>query len=260
MTGSIYMAASGALTYQKRLEIISNNLANINTVGFKKTTNRFLAFGLPELQKEDNATASPSDRSQASVFWNQLITQTDFSNGVLKESGNNFDLAITGNGFFCVQTPEGIRYTRRGDFTVSPEGLLVTQQGWPVLSEGGEIMVDSQADFNDPLAHKFSVDTDGNVSVDGQQVAKLRIVDFAEPNRLEKMDATLFKPEASDVVETSAEGFQISQGYVELSNVAAVEMMTELIEVIRGYESYQKVIRSIDDINSKVINEVGKTL
>ena len=144
MTGSIYMAASGALTYQKRLEIISNNLANINTVGFKKTTNRFLAFGLPELQKEDNATASPSDRSQASVFWNQLITQTDFSNGVLKESGNNFDLAITGNGFFCVQTPEGIRYTRRGDFTVSPEGLLVTQQGWPVLSEGGEIMVDSQ--------------------------------------------------------------------------------------------------------------------
>jgi flagellar basal-body rod protein FlgF len=259
MTGSIYMAAGGALTYQKRLEIISNNLANINTIGFKKTTDSFQAFDLSALPEENNATTSPSDQSQASAFWNHLITQTDFSNGALKESGNNFDLAITGNGFFCVQTPEGIRYTRRGDFGINPEGLLVTQQGWPVLGEGGDIMVDSQADVNDPHGHKFSVDTDGNVSVDGQQVAKLRIVDFAEPGRLEKTDATFFKPQASDVVETSAEGFQISQGYVELSNVAAVEMMTELIEVLRGYESYQKVIRSVDDINSKVIDEVGKT-
>jgi flagellar basal-body rod protein FlgG len=206
-----------------------------------------------------NAPNSPDAMvSQAPWFWVQVNTHTDLSSGPLKQTGNRFDLAINGNGFFCVQTPQGIQYTRRGDFSVNDRGILVTQEGWSVLGENGEIEIESQADISDTDGHQFIVDQEGNVSVDGKIVDTLRIVDFDDARGLEKVGDTFFKSSAANVGESEATDFNISQGVVELSNVDAVRMMTELIEVLRGYESYQKVIRSIDDVNSRVINEVGK--
>ena len=258
MSGSIYMAVNGAIAYQRRLEILSNNLANTNTVGFKQDQTHFQNYYLSNLERTNTPLA---DRgvTQAPAFWSRLTTYTDQTSGPLKVTGNRLDLAINGRGFFCVQAPQGVQYTRRGDFSISADGLLVTHQGWPVLGESGEITIDSQAAMSDPAGHELLVDDSGNVSVDGSVIGKLRIVDFENTDGLEKIGHTSFKRRSEHVVESTAKDFALSQGVVELSNVNALQMMTELIEVHRGYESYQKVIRSVDEVNSKVINEVGRT-
>jgi len=258
MTGSIYMAATGAIAYQRRLEILSNNLANTNTVGFKQDQSHFQTYYLSNFERP-NTPLTDRGFSQAPAFWSRQSTFTDHTSGPLRVTGNRLDLAINGRGFFCVQAPQGIQYTRRGDFSIGADGLLVTHQGWPVLGENGEITIDSQAALTDPDGHEVLVDDGGNVSVDGSIIDKLRIVDFENISGLEKIGNTSFKRRSENVVESKAKDFAISQGALELANVNALQMMTELIEVHRGYESYQKVIRSVDEVNSKIINEVGRT-
>ena len=256
MSGSIYMAASGALAYEKRLQIISNNLANVNTVGYKMDQGHFRVFDVAENESPTFVEPPELNTSQAPLFWMQFDMYTDFSGGNLRSTGNDLDLALIGNGFFCVQTPDGVAYTRKGAFTLNADGILVTQDGWPVLGDGGEITVDGQ---ENPQKHKkFSVDEQGYISVDGNQVGSLRIVDFPKPYNLTKLGDTLFQPAAA-AGEANAEDVKVSQGFVELSNVDAVKMMTEMIEVLRGYESYQKVIRSADEANAKALNDVGRT-
>jgi len=124
------------------------------------------------------------------------------------------------------------------------------------MGESGEITVDGQ---ENPQRHKkFSVDEEGNISVDGNQIDSLRLVDFQPPYNLSKVGEALFKPADSGPAEIQAGDVRVSQGFLELSNVDAVKMMTEMIEVLRGYESYQKIIRSVDEVNSRAINEIGK--
>jgi flagellar basal-body rod protein FlgG len=253
------MAATGALAYQKRMEILSNNIANANTVGFKQDKTLFRQHYQSALSNVDPPEATDTATSQAPEFWFEVSTRTDFSTGPLKTTGNRFDLAIVGTGFFCVETPEGILYTRRGDFGINADGTLVTREGRPLLGDGGEITVDSQADVADPGGHEFLVHSDGTVEVDGNSVGKLRIVQFSDARELEKTDGTYFIAGPGSGNETPATDYRISQGALELSNVDAVRMMTELIEVLRGYEAYQKVIRSVDEVNSRAINEIGKT-
>ena len=255
MSGDIYLAAAGALACEKRLQIISNNLANVNTVGFKMEQGYFKQFDPndPALSTVQNAAGT---ESQADLFWNNFNVYTDYSSGPLKMTGNDFDLALEGDGFFCIQTPDGVHYTRKGDFTLNADGILVTRNGYPVLGEGGEITVKSNANPNQYA--QFAVDEEGNVSVDGQQVDTLRIVKIADRSRLTKAGDTLFKPPAAGATEVGAENFRVSQGYIELSNVEVVKMMTEMIEVLRGYESYQKVIQAADESNARAINDVGK--
>jgi flagellar basal-body rod protein FlgF len=255
MSGDIYLAAAGALAYEKRLQIISNNLANANTVGFKMDRGYFKQFNPddPALSTVQNAAGS---ESQADLFWSNFNVYTDHSNGPLKMTGNNFDLALEGDGFFCIQTPDGVHYTRQGDFTLNADGVLVTRSGFPVLGEGGKITINS--DKNPNQYAQFAVDEQGRVSVDGKEVDTLRIVKIADRSRLTRAGDTLFKPPATGAGEVRADDFRVSQGFIELSNVDVVKMMTEMIEVLRGYESYQKVIRSADEANAKAINDVGK--
>ncbi len=182
-------------------------------------------------------------------------TRTDFSPGQLKQTGNAFDLAIDGNGFFCIQTPGGVQYTRKGNFTLNHEGVLANQEGLPVLGNGGKIK------FTD--AKDFIVDKEGNISIyreeEGrEEIDTLKIVSFAAPHSLKKVGNTLFKPAGPGIIEEKAEGFGINQGFIELSNVNAIRVMLEMIEVLRGYESYKKIIQSVDDVTSKAINEVGQ--
>ena len=256
MSGEIYMAAVGALAYEKRLQIISNNLANSNTVGFKQDQGQFKFLEGSPLPQASTQDGDLLNVTQADQFWNQFKVYTDHSSGSLKNTGNEFDLALVGNGFFCVQTPDGIHYTRKGDFTLNADGVLVTRNGWPVLGESGEITVDSSE--NPDLHKKFSVDEEGNLSVGGNLVDSLRLVDFPQPYNLTKVGEALFKAKESGPGEVQAEDVRVSQGFIELSNVDAVNMMTKMIEVLRGYESYQKIIRSVDEVNSKAINEIGK--
>lgn len=254
MSGSIYMAATGALAYEKRLQVISNNLANVNTVGFKKDRSRFNAFELSEAVINQKLPDS-WNRSQAPAYWMQYSTYTDFSSGEKKKTGSPFDLALTGRGFFCVRTPDGVRYTRRGDFVVNSDEVLVTHEGWPVLGQGGEIQIKLSKPSD--KVREFSVSEDGLVTVDGSQVDRLRIVDFTDSSGLEKAGHNLYRAVNPKALREMDEDFKISQGFLELSNVDVVKMMTEMIEVLRGYESYQKTMRSIDDMNAKLINDVG---
>ena len=256
MSGSIYMAATGALAYEKRLQMISNNLANVNTVGFKKDRGRFKAFELSEAVDNKNLPVSWR-QSQAPEYWMQFSSYTDFSSGENKKTGNPFDLALSGRGFFCIETPDGVRYTRRGDFTVNSDQVLVSHEGYPVMGRGGEIQIKIAKPSDD--IREFSVSEDGFVTVDGSQVDRLRIVDFTNSSGLEKAGHNFYRAVNPRTLEEMDEDFKVSQGFLELSNVDVVRMMTEMIEVLRGYESYQKTMRSIDDMNAKLINDVGSS-
>jgi flagellar basal-body rod protein FlgG len=257
MSGAIYMAAGGALAYEKRLEIIANNLANVNTVGYKMDQGHFRFIDEVELASQSLLLANELIDSKANLFWMQFNMYTDHASGNLKNTGNELDLALVGKGFFCIQKPDGVEYTRNGEFTLDAGGVLVTHDGWKVLGEGGEIRIQSP---ENPLKHnKFIVDEEGNIAIDGKIVDRLRIVDFAQPYQLQKVGATLFRPASAETIAEAADGARVSQGFVELSNVDAVKMMTEMIEVLRGYETYQRVIRSADETNAKAINEVGRT-
>ncbi len=257
MTGSIYMSATGALANEKRLHLISNNLANVNSVGFKKDRGRFRAF---DLAAGTTAAKRPVnwERSQAPQYWMEYSTYTDFSAGKLKKTGNPFDMALSGTGFFCVQTPDGIQYTRRGDFTVNEDEVLVTQEGWPVLGKGGEIQIKIAKPSGDN--REISVSEDGFITVDGSQVDRLRIIDFTQAHALEKAGHNYYRALKPNSLQELDEGLRVSQGFLEMSNVDTVRMMTEMIEVLRGYESYQKMMRSIDDMNARLINDVGRAV
>jgi flagellar basal-body rod protein FlgG len=255
MSGEIYMAAAAALAYEKRLEVVANNLANVNTAGFKRDAVSFQAYLATEAGLAQ-AVQPPYPNPQAgSNFWITYESRTDFTPGPLKQTGNVCDLAVNGKGFFSAESPEGTRYTRRGNFALSADGILVTQEGWPVQGEGGEIRVDGRgAGAGGP---ELIVGADGTVRVNGRDVGKLRIEDFPQPGSLIKSGQGYFK--AAGGGGEPLENCSIAQGFLEMSNVQAVSNMVEMIEILRGYESYQRIIRSVDEANSKSINEVGRT-
>ena len=244
MNQSIQKVASKALAQEMRLEILANNLANTNTVGFKQDRTAFVIPDLENISEQADAV-----KTGVSRIYKQFSTKTDFSTGQLKFTGNNFDLALEGKGFFCIQTPKGIQYTRQGNFVLNQEGVMVTQDGLPVLGRGDRITVEGQ---------DITIDTDGNISVDGNEVDSLRIVDFPQPYKLEKVNNTMFANFDPAVVGDAAEGVAVWQGFIELSNVDSVKMIVEMIESVRGYESYQKVIQYMDEAAVKTVNEVGK--
>lgn len=249
MSGAIYMSAAGAMAYEKRMQVISNNLANINTSGFKKDKGHFQIIDSPDSIKEDLDKNSISKEKQQPPLWLQFETKTDFSAGSLKHTGNPLDLALEGDGFFCIKTEQGTQYTRNGNFSLDQDGMMVTMDGLPVLGEGGPINIEGNT---------FTVDVKGNISVDGSQVDTIKIIGFQNPDALEKTGNSLFEIADKNAVETKAENTGVSQGFIELSNVNAIRMMTEMIEVLRGYESYQKAIKTADEANAKAINDVGR--
>lgn len=249
MSSAIYAAAAGAMLNQRRLEILSNNLANINSIGFKKDLANLRIAESPADVAESIRNLSLNGPAATAPIWVRLESRTAFQQGQLKHTGNPFDLALEGEGFFVVETPSGNRYTRKGNFTRSAEGDLVTAEGHTVLGEGGPVRIDGRS---------FSVDEKGNVSVDNAEVDQLRIVNFTDSQQLRKIGDNLFAPATDAATGQSAESVTVSQGFVELSNVDAVRTMTDMIDVLRGYESYQKVIRAIDETNARAINEVGK--
>jgi flagellar basal-body rod protein FlgF len=258
MSGDIYLAASAALAYEKRLEVVANNLANLNTAGFKRDNVSFQAYMLNHAGSPTPVNAPYPQAASPESFWVEYNSRTDFSPGFLRQTGNPFDLALNGKGFFSVQSPDGELYTRRGNFSLSPEGTLVTQEGWPVMGDSGEIRV--AAGSSNRKALEVTIGEDGVLQVNGSKVGRLRVSDFSTPESLTKVNGCYFKPGAGQGEPEPMKDSRISQGFLEMANVEAVQLMTEMIEIHRGYESYNRVIRAIDDLNSKSINEVGRTV
>ena len=257
MSEAMYVAASGSLVHQIRMEILANNLSNVNTVGFKEDRTVFGAY-LPSASDPVEGDAQEDLSAGGAAIFPQPLpsnfhlafegTKTNFSGGQLKFTGNPLDLGLEGDGFFCIKTPEGTQYTRKGNFTLDNDGLLVTQEGQPVLGLGGEIKITGK----DVL-----VDAKGNIAVDGKQVGTIKLVAFPQSNVLKKVGNTLFASVDQQVTENAAEEIKVNQGSIELSNVDGLRVMTEMIQVLRAYESYKKVIQSVDSATAKAINDVG---
>lgn len=254
MSGEIYMAAAAALAYEKRLEVTADNLANLQTTGFKRQAVSFRAYALDAENNAREVFPPYPAVSDASRFWVAYEARVDPAAGPLRQTGNPLDLALNGPGFFAVESPEGIRYTRRGNFTLNAEGVLVTQEGWPVQGEGGEIRLEGGRAAGGRAM--ISVGRDGTVRVDDRDVGRLRIEDIPAAALARAGNGYFLPPPGGGL---PLEAADVAQGFLEMSNVDAVRGMVEMIEILRGYESYQRLMRAVDEMNAKSVNELGRS-
>jgi len=242
MDQGIYTAVSGAVAMEARLDMIANNLANLNTTGYKKDRINYEKFS----RMLDTSSLYPGQFRTIPVDVIMNATTVDLSQGPCRQTKNNLDVAIMGNGFFVVNTPYGLRYTRSGEFHISPEGLLVNAQGFPVQGEGGDISLG---------AGHVVIDNKGNVSLNDNGIDKLQVVDIPTAN-ITRQGNGLFgvKP---GVAPESVDSPDIAQGYLESANVEPVKEMVLMIETQRAYDAYQRVIRTLNDAYSKSMENVG---
>ncbi|MEW6519955.1 MAG: flagellar basal-body rod protein FlgF [Thermodesulfobacteriota bacterium] len=224
------------LAQSQRLNQITNNLANVDTPGYKKEDVTFW-----EMLYTTN-----HNRLRVGKALKVLTNQME---GSAKNTGNQLDFAISGNGFFKLQTPQGIRYSRAGNFLLNSEGQLVNPDGHLVLGEGGPIVING---------NEVSVATDGSLRVDGVDAGRLDIATFANLTDIEKEGANLFRLKNEEAQEEPATDFNVRQGFLESSNVSLLSEMTSMIDLHRAYETQQKVIRTFDEIDDKAISTVGR--
>jgi flagellar basal-body rod protein FlgG len=242
MLQGIYTAASGMLAHEAMSEVISNNLANVSTPGFRQDFATFHMAG-------EKAGAGAGSLSPMLVF----RSYTDFNIGNVRTTGNPLDLSLAddGNGFFTVQTPKGERYTRAGNFTLDPSGTIVTQDHLPVLGTAGPI---------NAKGGKIEITASGEVYVDQNYVDRLKIVRFDRVDGripLRKAGNSLLTPLDDQATPRVATDPQVRQRTLEGSNVNMIQEMAKLIHMVRGYEAYQKAIMVSDNSLNMLIQRVG---
>ncbi|MDL2271563.1 flagellar basal-body rod protein FlgF [Desulfovibrio sp. OttesenSCG-928-I05] len=260
MQSAMYSGLFGALTSEHRMNSIANNLANVNTTGYKRDRLAFqdtfqmyahdMIFEAGANIRDKKMFPEPTHFARTRIS----VAQTDFQQGALKGTSSPFDVALGGDGFFRVQTPDGEFYTRNGHFRTTAEGLLITEQGYTVMGEGGEITV--PAGYRDLV-----IAEDGRMFADGLQFGQLAVVGVANPEVLEKMGHNLYRPRNGAEVEEAAvdpTATRVMQGFLEAPNVDAVYEMVNMIETQRHFEAMQKVMQSSDTIDREAISKVGK--
>ncbi len=256
MVRGLYSAWTGMANEQKRLDVIANNLANSATVGYKKE-------GVTSQSFHDQLTVKIRD---ASVDWRKEEigkmslgvkigeVYTDYKAGSLRQTGNTFDFAIDGEGFFAVAytNKEGqtsTQYTRAGQFTITQDGYVVDVDGNHLMAESGYLQVPVDAG-------NIAVDISGNVYADDVYVDKIVLTDFEDYDYLKKFGETRCFP-VDGAREKEAAGL-IRQGYTEQSNVNVVSEMVNMINITRAYEAGQKVIQTIDGTLEQAANSIGR--
>jgi flagellar basal-body rod protein FlgF len=250
MSGLTSGILSGTRAQEMRLEVLSNNMANVNTVGFKEDR----VFRIPDETSssvwENLSGALTKDLSINNTSSLPVSTFTNFEQGYLKMTGNALDVALDGEGFFSIQTSQGQQYTRKGNFVLNSDGTLVTQEGYPVLGKGGgEIQISGK---------EVVVASSGAIIVDDVEVDTLKIVDFTNKKGLLKKGNSLYSPIDPNDQGSPVEKTLVQQGFIEAANVDSIKVMTQMIDVIRGYESYQKVLQSMNETNGKAVNDLGR--
>ena len=288
MLKGLYTAYTGMLNEQHRMDVLTNNLANATTNGFKKegtTSQAFdtvLAYKIKDLSEPGNlprplATNRAIDEAEANNPLNEDYLErrvrktglnlgvkigenyVDYSEGPIKETGNTLDLALSDRGFFAVEYTNkrgetSIKYTRDGNCTMNRQGLLKTEDGDYVLDEDGRrIQMDT--------ALPISISRNGTIVQDGTTVATIGITDFEDYNYLERFGENYFQPiEGATELDRGETGVntQIHQGYLEMSNISVVTEMVNMITLQRQYESNQKVITTYDDTLEQAVTQHGK--
>ncbi len=218
----------------RRMDTVTNNVANSGTPGFKQ---EYLLF-LEDAAKGGVATAAGQGARES--------VEIDFRIGMISRTGNLFDLALNGEGFFSVQTANGVAYTRKGDFTLDREGFLVTQSGDKVLGDGGPLRIDGRV---------VNFEHDGSVVVDGVSLGRLNIAGFKNMRGLKRGAGGYFQTEERA---TRIDAPALRQSYLEMSNVNVIKEMVGMIDIQRTLESYQKLMQTINDEDKQSTGRVGK--
>lgn len=272
MQTGYYAATGGMIAQFNRMDTIAANLANVNTAGYKKE--QLITGDFARLYKEARDTLPlQNDTTQAAQYFNRSLARvpqitdayTDFSQGTLQKTDNTFDLALTKEGqFFAVNTPQGVRLTRDGLFTLNDEGKLVNKQGYEVLSE--DYFKAKAAITLNPQDTIVSIDKNGvistNVPGSTQMIAgkKLMVIEPQNLQLLKKEGDNLYVPDPSVALTPVDQSGAVMQGYVEKSNVNAVNEMIGLVEANRLVGMYQKAMDAqMNDMNRDVIEKIAVT-
>ncbi|MFZ2445592.1 MAG: flagellar hook basal-body protein [Syntrophobacteraceae bacterium] len=219
-----YAAAAGSIQEQRRLDVIANNMANANSPGFKKDSIHF-----------SNVMGA--------------ITHTSFEQGLIRDTGHNMDVALSGNGFLRVQGDQGVLYTRSGSLMLDKSKTLVTKNGWPVLGKSGPIRIEKP--------DKMRIDEEGQVFDGNVRVNNLDIVHFPPDTRLNKIKGGYFEP-ADGVEPMKAPNCTVRQGALEGANFNPVEEMIKMVETTRNFEAYQKMMQTFDrDLDAQLISKLA---
>ena len=232
-------SAAHALRYwERRQEVASNNIANVSTDGFKaeRAFARLLDGALPAID-----------------------AQTDLRAGTLRPTGNPLDLAIAGDGFLVVDTPDGERLTRGGAFRLDEQARVVDHAGNPLLGDGGPIVIDvgNEVKLHETAEQLVNVDRDGEVRVGDRVVGRLRVETVPTGTRLEHAGGNQFLPPAERIPAAEGER-EVRQGAIEESNVGSVSALVEMISVQRAFASVQKAMTTLDDARGTLVTEIGR--
>lgn len=261
----IFSAVSGAMAQSQRLDTIANNLANANTNSFKKDRQVFSEY-LSAYERANDLVMVPRVPASIESFYdmqggdnayvNSAGTYTSFLQGALKSTGSPLDVAIDGKGFLEVSTPEGVRWTRNGALQIDSNGRLVTKEGHPVLRQGQGDPAQRGITLN---SRTVTIAQSGDIYDGGNMVGRLALVEFANPDELQKVGNSGYtlKSGATGQPIASLES-RLHQGFLEASNVNVVEEMTDMITANRVFEATQQAIKAHDQMDDKLINQAGK--
>jgi len=238
-------AASGLRSRMESLEILANNLANASTAGYKKDSESYSLY-MSQAAVSSGADADPVTATLPVIERNW----TDFSQGLIQPTGNQLDMALSGEGFFALKGPNGPLYTRAGQFRVMSGGAVTSAEGYPVLlNDGTALAVDA--------AHPLQVSPAGAVSQNGQALGSLSIVNFPSPASMVKAAGAYY---TSADTARAADGTSVLLGNVEGSNVSSPQSAVRLIDIMRQFEMLTKAVQINMDMNSKAIGEVAKVI
>ena len=229
------------------LDILSNNLANTNTGGFKLDREFYSLY-----QGEQTV---PADGQQPTMLPVIQKGWTDFQQGLITPTGNPLDLSLSGKGFFAADGPSGPMYTRNGAFKLSPQGVLTTMEGYPVRGvtppnqPTKKIQTVSQG--------AIQIASDGTVQQDGQTLGQVQVVDFTDPGALSKVGNSYYRTDPK-VQANAAKDATVGQGKIENSNVAPAESAVRLVDLMRQYEMLQKAVNVAADMNKAAVEQVAR--
>jgi len=255
MVKGLYTAYTGMIQQQNRLDVITNNLANSSTTGYKKEGCSTVAFDEVLAVKIKDGSEAYLNRGIGQMSMGAKIgeTYTDYSQGAFRVTDNSYDIALDGNGFFAISFTNkagetSTKYTRDGSFTLTKEGYLVTKDGDFVLGNNGPIQLNTLLETR--------IDQLGNIYQGDTLVDRLNIVDFQDYNYLSKYGENMYDLVEGGVMQEA--DCRVEQGVLEMSNMNIVSEMVDMIAITRNYESNQKIIQSIDQTLDKSVNQVGK--
>ena len=245
MGSELYISLSAGAQALKQLDSVSNNLANLQSVGYRADRPCF-RVALPQAARQQPGT--PQARLAAGFLTPDGVV-VDYTQGALQTTGGTTDLAITGDGFFALQGQDGLLLTRDGSFELDDQGSLVTRDGLPVLDA-------QQAPITVRGSGALQIDADGTVRVGGVRAGRVGVYDLTDRAAMEKVAGNRFAV-APDTKLEAGQG-DVKQGYLESSNVEPVKALTELITVTRYYEAFQRNIRTVDEIEEQLSSRVAR--